>query len=172
MMLEAGWPVDARGDKGQTPLHWAGFHGNVEMVRALLRHKAPLEAQEWQFKGTPMGWALYGSEHGWHRETGDYPGTVLALLAAGAKAPQDIDRVEAPRRYWRCCVYGRAEARPLQGRYFSASLFVADGGYGFWSEAVAELLEVEAGGLDVFAFGLDHSAFEKRIVVRLAGGGH
>ncbi len=95
MMLDAGWPVDARGDRGQTPLHWAGFHGNVEMARALLRHKPPLEAEEWQFKGTPMGWALYGSEHGWHRETGDYPGTVRALLAAGAKAPQDIDSVEA-----------------------------------------------------------------------------
>jgi ankyrin repeat protein len=95
MMLDAGWPVDARGDRGQTPLHWAGFHGNVEMVRALLRHKAPLEPQEWQFKGTPLGWALYGSEHGWHRETGDYPGVVRALLAAGAKAPGDIDSVEA-----------------------------------------------------------------------------
>ncbi len=95
MMLDAGWPVDAAGDRGQTPLHWAGFHGNMEMVRALLRHKAPLEAQEWQFKGTPLGWALYGSEHGWHRETGDYPDTVRALLMAGAKAPEDIDGVEA-----------------------------------------------------------------------------
>lgn len=96
MMLEAGWPMDARGDAGQTPLHWAGFHGNAEMVRELLRHHAPLEVQEWQFKGTPLGWALYGSEHGWYRETGDYPGTVRALLAAGAKAPEDIDGVEAP----------------------------------------------------------------------------
>src|ERR1700733_1057974 len=95
MMLDAGWPVDARGDRGQTPLHWAGFHGNVEMVRALLRHNAPLEVQEWQFKGTPLGWALYGSEHGWHRETGDYPGTVRALLTAGAKAPEDIGAVDA-----------------------------------------------------------------------------
>ncbi len=95
MMLDAGWPVDARGDNGQTPLHWAGFHGNVEMVRDLLRHHAPLEAQEGQFKGTPLGWALYGSEHGWHREKGDYPGVVRALLAAGAKAPEDIDQIDA-----------------------------------------------------------------------------
>jgi len=95
MMLAAGWPEDARGDNGQTPLHWAGFHGNVEMVRDLLRHHAPLEVQERQFKGTPLGWALYGSEHGWYREKGDYPGVVRTLLAAGAKAPEDIDRVDA-----------------------------------------------------------------------------
>ena len=54
-----------------------------------------LEAREWQFKGTPLDWALYGSEHGWHRETGDYPDTVRALLAAGAKAPVDIENVDA-----------------------------------------------------------------------------
>jgi len=95
MMLDAGWPVDARGDNGQTSLHWAGFHGNVKMVRELLRHHAPLEVQERQFKGTPLGWALYGSEHGWYRENGDYPGVVRELLAAGAKSPEDIDQVDA-----------------------------------------------------------------------------
>src|ERR1700733_1048673 len=65
------------------------------------------------------------------------------------------------KRYWPCCAGGNGWA-----------LFVADGGDGFRAEAVAELLEVEAGWLNVFAFGLDYSAFEQRVVVFLTGGWH
>jgi hypothetical protein len=96
MMLSAGWPADVHGNYEQTALHWAAFHGNVEMVRSLLDHDAPLEAAEQQFNGTPLGWALYGSEHGWHRDAGDYPGAVEALLSAGAKAPGPIEELDAP----------------------------------------------------------------------------
>ena len=73
MMLAAGWPANVQGEHDQTPLHWAAFHGNVEMVRGLMLHHALLDGEEQQFKGTPLGWALYGSEHGWRRDTGDYP---------------------------------------------------------------------------------------------------
>ena len=38
LMLEAGWPSDVRGQHRGTPLHWAAFHGNAEMVRLLLAH--------------------------------------------------------------------------------------------------------------------------------------
>ncbi len=96
MMLSAGWPADVRGKDDQTPLHWAAFHGNVEMARELIGHQAPLEVEEQQFKGTPLSWALYGSEHGWHRDAGDYPGTVEVLLSAGAKAPGPLDDLHAP----------------------------------------------------------------------------
>ena len=34
--------------------------------------------------GTPLGWAMCGSEHGWYFETGDYAGTVEALIDSGA----------------------------------------------------------------------------------------
>jgi ankyrin repeat protein len=95
MMLTLGWPARALDENHQTALHWAAFHGNAEMVRELLRHYAPLDAQELEFKGTPVGWALYGSRNGWHRATGDYVGSVEALLAAGAKAPQLTDDLEA-----------------------------------------------------------------------------
>ena len=96
MMLAAGWPANVQGEKDQTPLHWAAFHGNVEMVRELLDHHAPLEAEEQEFKGTPLGWALYGSEHGWRRDKGDYPLTVETLLTAGAKTPRPVEELEAP----------------------------------------------------------------------------
>jgi ankyrin repeat protein len=96
MMLAAGWPANVQGEKDQTPLHWAAFHGNVEMVRDLLLHHASLEAEEQEFKGTPLGWALYGSEHGWRRDQGDFPLTVEALLSAGAKVPRPVEELEAP----------------------------------------------------------------------------
>ena len=95
MMLSAGWPTAVFGEYAQTPLHWAAFHGNAEMVRILLDHEAPLEAEEQQFKGTPLGWALHGSQHSWHRDKGDYPPVVEALLAAGAKLSRPVEDIEA-----------------------------------------------------------------------------
>jgi len=88
-MLGAGWPLDATGQHGATPLHWAAFHGNAEMIREILRHNPPLERKDAEFNSTPLGWAIYGSEHGWHCEDGNYVATVEALLDAGAKLPEE-----------------------------------------------------------------------------------
>ena len=96
LMLAAGLPVDALGQHGGTPLHWAAFHGNLEMTKLLLAHHPPLETLDADFHSTPVGWATHGSEHGWYCRTGDYPGTVEALLQAGAKPParlQGTDKV-------------------------------------------------------------------------------
>jgi len=38
---ECGLPVDARGQHNATPLHWAAFHGNCEMVKAILPFGPP-----------------------------------------------------------------------------------------------------------------------------------
>ncbi|MGV3771925.1 MAG: ankyrin repeat domain-containing protein [Verrucomicrobiales bacterium] len=88
LMVKLGWPVDARARHHATALHWAGFHGNTAMAKALINHGSPLEDAANEFHSTPLGWAIHGSEHGWKRDTGDYPGTVEALLAAGAQPPQ------------------------------------------------------------------------------------
>jgi hypothetical protein len=87
LMLECGLPVDARGQHQATPLHWAAFHGNAGMVRAILRFAPPLEAVDADFAGTPLGWAIHGSEHGWYAQSGDYAATVTLLLQAGAERP-------------------------------------------------------------------------------------
>ncbi len=84
LMLQAGWPTDARGQHGGTALHWAAWHGNAGMVRELLRYHASIQDAKNEFKATPLGWATHGSEHGWHRETGDYPTTIALLRSAGA----------------------------------------------------------------------------------------
>jgi ankyrin repeat protein len=95
VMLGAGWPVDARGQHNATPLHWAAWNGNVEMVRELLRHAAPVDVKGDEYDGTPLYWAVYGSVHGWRRQTGDYAGAVETLIAAGAHVPPLTPQVEA-----------------------------------------------------------------------------
>jgi len=98
LMLAAGWPVDALGQHGATPLHWACFHGNVQMAREILRYNPPLEKTDRDFTSTPLGWAVHGSENGWHCDTGDYPATVEALLKAGAKPLEKPGGTEAVRK--------------------------------------------------------------------------
>jgi Ankyrin repeats (3 copies)/Ankyrin repeat len=90
LMLESGLPVDARSQHQATALHWAGFHGNLEMTKVVLRHNPPLEAKDADFDGTPLGWAIHGSKNGWNCRTGDYAGTVEALIQAGAKVPDEL----------------------------------------------------------------------------------
>ena len=90
-MLNAGWPADARGQHGATALHWGGFHGNAEMVRLILLRHPPLQNADNEFNGTSLGWAIHGSENGWHRQTGDYPATVEALLDS-IRVDDTVDR--------------------------------------------------------------------------------
>jgi ankyrin repeat protein len=94
LMLEAGWPVNTPGEMGATALHWAGFNGNAEMMRDLLRFYPDLELKSHEYAGTALSWALYASGNGWHRDTGDFVGTVRALLEAGAVLPNDPEALE------------------------------------------------------------------------------
>src|SRR5260370_42554450 len=43
LMLAARWPVDVRGEYNMTPLQWAAWHGNAEMVRVILRYQPQVE---------------------------------------------------------------------------------------------------------------------------------
>src|SRR5205823_11917446 len=90
LVLEAGWPVGARGQHGGTALHWAAWHGNAGMVKEILRFLPDIEDQENEFKATPLGWATHGSENGLYCRSGDYVGVVELLWAAGAKIPQRL----------------------------------------------------------------------------------
>src|SRR5207253_3037662 len=35
LFLQAGWPLNPQCQHGATPLHWAAWHGNLEMVESL-----------------------------------------------------------------------------------------------------------------------------------------
>jgi hypothetical protein len=72
------------------------------MIREILRHKPPIEARGDDWDSPPIGWAIHGSLQGWFRATGDYPGSVDALLQAGAKAPAgEIRASEAVKEVFR-----------------------------------------------------------------------
>jgi hypothetical protein len=94
LMLAAGWPVDARGEMGATALHWAAFNGNAEMTHEILKYHPSLELKSLEQESTAFGWAVYGSGNSWRSETGDYAGTVQALLQAGATLPPHWEELE------------------------------------------------------------------------------
>jgi ankyrin repeat protein len=95
LLLKTGWPSAAFNELNQTPLHYAAWHGNLVLVRALLAHKAPVNIFETEHGGSPLAWALHGSQNSWERNSGDYPGVTRELLAAGADIPKPERPLEA-----------------------------------------------------------------------------
>lgn len=91
LMLDVGWPTDARGHENATALHWAGFLGNLAIARELLEHGAAVDVKGDNYNGTPLRWAIHGSTNSWKCKTGDYVGVVNALLDAGASVPDKLD---------------------------------------------------------------------------------
>jgi ankyrin repeat protein len=87
-MLSRGFPVTALGQHGATPLHWAAFHGNAEMMLGVLRYSPPLEAQDRQFNGPPMGWLIHGALNPWGFGTGQHGTCARLLLDAGAQVDE------------------------------------------------------------------------------------
>jgi ankyrin repeat protein len=87
-LIEHGWPTNASLDNNQTALHYAAWHGNLDLVQVLLAYNAPVNVFEAEHGGSPLAWALHGSLNSWERDKGDYPGVTRALLAAGANIPK------------------------------------------------------------------------------------
>ncbi len=101
LMLGAGLPAEARGQHAGTPLHWAAWHGNVPMIKTVLKFNPPLDLLDRDFNAPPIGWACHASEHGWCPDKGNYPGTVEALLKAGAKLPEKISGTDEVKKVLR-----------------------------------------------------------------------
>ncbi len=99
LMVALGWPLDANGDWNGSPLNHAAWWGEAELVELFLAHGADRE-QVNGYGGTPLGAAIYGSEHCTDRQGGvtssgqagseshgDYPRCVELLLRSGATPP-------------------------------------------------------------------------------------
>jgi ankyrin repeat protein len=83
LMLDLGYPVDARNDLGETALHAAAYEGRAATVRLLIDHGADVGARDSRFDSTPLAFATVGSgEH--PSASGDWAATVRILLDAGA----------------------------------------------------------------------------------------
>ncbi|MCY3958718.1 MAG: ankyrin repeat domain-containing protein [Chloroflexi bacterium] len=79
LMLEVGFPVDARGDDRGTPLDRAAVRGYADIVEVLLEHNASLGVTN-DFGGTPLGGATWGAAN-FRDPEGDYVKTVDLLAA-------------------------------------------------------------------------------------------
>lgn len=90
LLLDTGFPVDARGQHEGTALHWAAWHGNRAAVAELLERGAEIELRDADHQATPLEWTLHASENGWFRDEGDYPAVATLLAKAGAKIPTKI----------------------------------------------------------------------------------
>jgi ankyrin repeat protein len=91
LMLDLGFPADARGDdEGNTALHAAAYSGSAPAVRLLLDRGAGIEARDTRWNSTPIEWAAIGSgEQPAGNPHPDWTAAVQALLEAGAST-QDI----------------------------------------------------------------------------------
>ncbi len=84
-MLDLGFPIEARGAQGGTPLHATAYAGSAETVRLLLDRGADLEARDSTWDSTPIVWATIGSgERPENNPQAEWVATVNALLEAGA----------------------------------------------------------------------------------------
>jgi hypothetical protein len=83
-LLDSGLHVDTRGWSNFTPLDQAAMHGRTDTVELLIERGADLHDCAFDEEGpTPLDCALWGLRNN-RAQDGDYPGTVEALLAAGA----------------------------------------------------------------------------------------
>lgn len=103
LMLEVGFPVDARGDDNGTPLDRAAVRGYADIVEVILGHEPSLDATN-DFGGTPLGGAIWGAGN-FRDPKGDYVRTVDLLAAVdpnlnrpGDDAQTHLDRALASGR--------------------------------------------------------------------------
>ena len=88
-LLKKGVDVGAK-PHGETGLHWAAYGGHADVVKSLLKWKAPLNVRDKRFEGTPLGWALYGwCERPLGAEHDGYYEVVARLVGAGAGVDQE-----------------------------------------------------------------------------------
>lgn len=84
ILLDCGFPADARGELNGTALHWAAWKGRVDAVRVLVDHGATLEVTGANLGSTPLQWAIHASAHNPEITQEEALGVVKTLMDAGA----------------------------------------------------------------------------------------
>jgi len=91
--LDAGFPIDTRGDENATPLHFACYCQWDETASLLIDRGAPLEIRDSTYDGTPLAWVLEGFLFN-RNAKGNGIKIVQKLLAAGASDENLRHRLE------------------------------------------------------------------------------
>ena len=100
LMLDLGFPPGTRSeqDDGATALHLAAAAGSTSTVRLLIDRGADIEARDTTWNSTPLEWAMVGSGMRLgHDPHPDWPGSVRALLDAGASASGIVLSTDDPK---------------------------------------------------------------------------
>jgi ankyrin repeat protein len=91
-----GLDLNVEGPWGGTPLHWASWHGRVEMARALLAEGSPVNVRDKTYGSSPIAWAAHGS-YNCRPADDDYIAVIDLLLAAGSEREPSFNKWnEAP----------------------------------------------------------------------------
>lgn len=89
LMLDLGFPIEARGDDGETALHAAAYTGSARVVALLLARAAEIEARDTTWNSTPIDWAAVGSGYQPDDDpAADWVETVRTLLESGASTAE------------------------------------------------------------------------------------
>jgi ankyrin repeat protein len=90
-----GYDFATEGPWGGTALHWAAWHGRVELVRALIAAGSPINLRDRTYGSSPIAWAAHGSRN-CRSADDDYATTVDLLLDAGSERLPSINQWDAP----------------------------------------------------------------------------
>ena len=89
--LAAGADVNAKGELGETPLHFAAQRGHKEIVELLLAKDADVNAKE-ENGETPLDWAIFGYHVEVESEAKAAQKEIADLLRKhGAKTGEELD---------------------------------------------------------------------------------
>jgi len=83
LMLDAGFPIDTKGDWGGSAIHQAAWHGHLDVLDLLIERGANLHQRQ-DFGGDCLATAIHGAKNGHHNN-----GAMVVVKVARAAKPAD-----------------------------------------------------------------------------------
>jgi ankyrin repeat protein len=84
LLLDLGMSPDLH-DHGQRALHAAAANDSLAVAALLVERGAEIDARDWKYGGTPLGWALHLERPRIAALLGEHSRDVFSLAAAGSK---------------------------------------------------------------------------------------
>jgi len=97
LLLDNGFPIDARGEHKATPLHWAAWRGRPDTVQLLIDRGADVEVEGSDLGSTPLQWAIHASTNNPDTTTERTIAVIESLMNAGA-VPRNLEMASVEAR--------------------------------------------------------------------------